>query len=439
MGVSRRSAIKTLLATGLTPLLAPLVGCVRRAPSSALARAPRPITQRVERPRYLVLININGGLDACLTTDPKRQRDVDEGIDIPYAFEDTFEVEGRRFGPHLEPIRPWLPAFSVVNNVEVNTVSHSTGNHQFFRLRRSLSGPLISDVVGWHRDTQAIGAMTVGGITPGELSHGVLGCAKDQFVGGELQPNLCDHLDTISREDLETAAIALDSLAGHGSTDPETRRHSREVARFFRAYRETPRFQLRHWFDDTDPNDRNVHNEPRTPNVCRDFQRVLWLLENDLTKAVNFVCVDFFWDSHMSNLDWQRQMNQAFFPILGRFMTELTERHNQHGPLADQTMIVMGSELGRFPRLNGEAGKDHLPQAPLFFFGSGFRPGTYGASGRRMEGLPVHPATGRPDNHGRVPNLDEVGSTVLTSFAIDPISHGYWAPPLDFLLHEQRS
>ena len=435
MVVSRRSALRAFCASGLAPLLAPLASCVRRAPPlGAAVRAAAATGRSDSRPRYLILVNVNGGLDAVLTTDPKRASDVDEGIDVPYGVADTFEVDGRQFGSHLAPMRSWLPSFAVINNVEMNTVSHSTGNNHFFRLRRSIRGPLISDVVGWHRDTQAIGAITVGGITPGELSRGVLGCAKDQFVGGELLPNLCDHLDSVDPVDLERAALALDSLGGDAATDPETRRHASDTARFFRAYREAPQFRAQHWFDDTDPRDRNVHDEPRTPNACRDFQRVLWLLEHDLAKAVNFVCVDFFWDSHTNNLSWQRQMNQAFFPILERFMSELGTRHNQHGVLAEQTLLVMGSELGRFPRLNGERGKDHLPEAPLFIYGPGVRSGTYGVSGRRMEGLPVSLATGHYDDRGRVINVDDIGTTVLGAFGIDPVSHGYWASHLDFVL-----
>jgi uncharacterized protein (DUF1501 family) len=136
------------------------------------------------------------------------------------------------------------------------------------------------------------------------------------------------------------------------------------------------------------------------------------------------------WDTHTFNSE--RQAREAKrLEIVARFLAALDRRG-----LADRTLVVVGSEIGRFPALNGQHGKDHFPEAPLLFYGAGVRGGAaYGRTGRRMEGLPVSLATGKDARGGHMVTLDDVGATLLHLGGVeDPRALGYEGAILDFLV-----
>lgn len=65
--------------------------------------------------------------------------------------------------------------------------------------------------------------------------------------------------------------------------------------------------------------------------------------------------------------------------------------------LLDETLVVVMSEMGRTPRVNGNAGRDHWTYCySVFFAGAGIRGGTvYGSSDAQaayVKDNPVSPA-----------------------------------------------
>ncbi len=437
VSISRRKILSGFLAA------AALASCRGRRPASRAAGPDRPLPPR---PRHLVLIAMRGGLDAVLSTSPKRPGEVDASVDVPYAPGDVFEVNGHRYGPHLRPLAPHLGSFAIVNNVHVGTVQHETGEPQLVRLRTRVGTavPTAADVIGWYREGPPLGAIALGGRLWDASSAGMLDCTARRILSGE-DRDLCDALLALPPDELHRSAEALDHLAagahlaaGSGGA-PETRRHAGDMAALLRRIAAVPPFREETWVPETEPGERMFFNAPRIRFIARDLQRTLWLLEHELVACVNVGCRELEWDSHVHNLVWQTRMNAAYFPVLARFLEELHRRRNRHGTLAEQTMIVMGSELGRHPRLNDHGGKDHFPETSLFLAGPNVRTAgrlgaVYGATGRRMEGLPISPATGMPDRSGYVPTLDDVGATVMAAFGIDPLAHGYTGRHLPFLV-----
>lgn len=426
--ISRRQALGGILAT-----VAAACGSKRSSPTPQTARP------RLPRPRALVLIMMRGGLDAVLASSPKRPGDVDATVNIPYGPGDIFEVNGNRFGPALKPIEPWLHTFAILNNVHVGTVRHETGEPQLARLRTRVNPgiPSATDVIGWYREGPPLGSVSIGGRMQQTSSSGMLDCTARRILSGE-DKDLCDSLMALSPDELTASAEALDQLA-RGDGAPETRRHSTDVAAFMRKLATTPPFREESWLPEVSSSEQMFFGAPRVKFMQRDFQRTLWLLEHELTACVNLGCRELEWDSHVNNLDWQSKMNAVYFPLLARFLEQLHRRRNRHGTLASQTMIVMGSELGRHPRLNDHKGKDHFPETSLYFSGPNVltdngRGAIYGHTGRRMEALPVSLATGKADPRGTVPGLDDVGTTVMTAFGIDPLAHGYTGRQLPFLV-----
>jgi hypothetical protein len=86
------------------------------------------------------------------------------------------------------------------------------------------------------------------------------------------------------------------------------------------------------------------------------------------------------YDMHENNFGMLRNHN---LPILDRAFTALVEDLDVRG-LLDSTLVVVMGEMGRSPRVNAAAGRDHWPQCGFSLLtGGGIREGTvWGASDR---------------------------------------------------------
>ena len=112
------------------------------------------------------------------------------------------------------------------------------------------------------------------------------------------------------------------------------------------------------------------------------------LLARRLVEAgTRFVGIDHgSWDTHVDNFTSHRRalvppMDQAFSALV----TDLDERG-----LLDETLVVMMGEMGRTPRINGNAGRDHWSQCQsVIFAGGGTRPGIVIGASDRTASLPT--------------------------------------------------
>ena len=94
--------------------------------------------------------------------------------------------------------------------------------------------------------------------------------------------------------------------------------------------------------------------------------------------GVPFVCVTTesrgagHWDSHAKNFSMLKTYN---LPNLDEITTALLTDLDQRG-LLDTTMVVVMGEMGRAPRVNAQAGRDHWPQCGFaLLFGGGVKEG----------------------------------------------------------------
>ena len=79
------------------------------------------------------------------------------------------------------------------------------------------------------------------------------------------------------------------------------------------------------------------------------------------------------WDTHTRNFEILRNVN---LPELDKVQAALLEDLQVRG-LLDETLVVVMSEMGRTPRINGNAGRDHWTHCyGMWFAGAGIRGGT---------------------------------------------------------------
>lgn len=383
-------------------------------------------SEKLVGPRYVVVLFLRGGMDAVYTTDPKTRAAVDSRVDVPYGPAEIVDAGALQFGPHFARMKRWAPRMAVVRGVQVRTANHESGALQMLRMKAAVSPnmPALLDIIGQSRQ-QPLANVTIGRTSSLEHSPGALGGPT-----GDSDRTVLDILDEVDAADHELLARTyrrhLKDLP-RWSTSPaseRTRDHLEQAAAFFEKMKDVKPFD-----DDKAAKGR--------PGLSRDLARTLWLLENDLTRGV-FVKAFLDWDSHYNNARKQTSANTTFVDALDRFLEQLDARRNAHGRLSDQTLLVMGSELGRFPLLNTNLGKDHFPETTMMFMGphvntNDGKGAAFVPTGKHMEGMKVSLATGQPDDNGTHIFLDDVGTTLLAATGFNPELYGYRGRRLRFL------
>ncbi len=366
-------------------------------------------------PRYFFQIMLGGGIDAIYSFDPKERSEVEPRVDVPFASKDIVTAGNVRLGPHVRDLAPWADRLTIVRGVGTQSAAHIPAMAQLMSCKLGRAAyevsPTLCELIGVRRDSQAVAAVAVGApcdsIGPRELStptiRKLLALAPDELTA-------CARVLEARRRDLargptdDRLATTLESLD--------------DTLRLLGRLEALPRpdFFKEDWSGKGDMG--------RFFSMA--FQMALWLFEHDLARSVRLYFD--LWDTHLHNTQNQTKASLAFFPAMGRFLRELEARR-----LLDATLVMMGSELGRYPELNPAQGKHHLPEASFVLMGKRLRPGVFGATGRRMEALPVDLRTGRPTRGGALLNLNDLGATVLAAAGIDPARTGYHGRTLGVL------
>lgn len=97
------------------------------------------------------------------------------------------------------------------------------------------------------------------------------------------------------------------------------------------------------------------------------------------------------YDMHENNFGMLKDSN---LPLLDRVVPTLIEDLESRG-LLDTTLVVVMGEMGRSPRVNGKAGRDHWPQCGFsLLFGGGVKRGYVHGATDKIAGYPIdHPVS----------------------------------------------
>lgn len=128
------------------------------------------------------------------------------------------------------------------------------------------------------------------------------------------------------------------------------------------------------------------------------------------------------WDTHTQNDDSQSPLWESTFSGLGQLMQYLASTAGRSAAtLADETVVVLLSEMGRTPALNGFNGKDHWPFTSVMLVGPRLRGDrVIGGFDDNYYGQNVDPATGDVVDDAPALSAESVGATVLALADIDP-------------------
>lgn len=142
------------------------------------------------------------------------------------------------------------------------------------------------------------------------------------------------------------------------------------------------------------------------------------------------------WDTHANNDADQSVRFESLFSGLNRLMEQLEAAPGPlGGTLRDETTVVVLSEMGRTPLLNGFLGKDHWPYTSVMVVGDGMTTGrVVGALDDLYYGRPVDPASGDVRDDAQLLSIEAVGATLLALADIDPGEHIVGVDPIEGVL-----
>jgi uncharacterized protein (DUF1501 family) len=120
-------------------------------------------------------------------------------------------------------------------------------------------------------------------------------------------------------------------------------------------------------------------------------------------------------DTHSDNTQQNAQWDRVF-TYLNALMTGLSQQAGLVAPtLLEETTVVVCSEFGRTPELNGDNGKDHHPFTSMVVAGKNVHGGqTVGRTDGDQESMKINMATGQPDDAGVVLDVTNMVAGLVT-------------------------
>jgi len=145
-------------------------------------------------------------------------------------------------------------------------------------------------------------------------------------------------------------------------------------------------------------------------------------LAQAVSRCVTLSFSYYSWDTHVANDLYQSLNFEMLFSGLNDLMDQLAATPGElGGSLADETVVVVLSEMGRTPQLNAGEGKDHWPYTSVLFTGPGLSGNrVVGGYDSLYYGRSVDPTTGELDDNGVQISASALGATLLELCDVDP-------------------
>jgi hypothetical protein len=410
-GITRRDLLRAGALTALAPF-APYAGALAK-PQAAPAKA-------------VILLDLFGGPSHIDTFDLKP--DAPPEIRGPFAAIPT-ALPGYRVCEHLPLLAQRLNKLAVVRSVTHKYNSHNPygvmtgydGGHDqtdyFARPTNHPSVPSVCQFFGVGRGRELPGYVMLPafpGYSQGLRRAGPYG----GYLGPKFDP-VFSTADTFSGKDTSsdnnfynpnvplTGEPRLPKIGGDLTIDALNDRRSlvqqldAKAAAFDSKNHDVRRdaaFDLL-----LSPKAKSAFDLSREPQKLRDrygrdvFGQSALLARRLVEAGVTFVTIhteakpNGHWDTHENNFN---MLKGLLLPFLDRALSALLDDLSDRG-LLDSTLIVVTGDMGRTPKVNAKAGRDHWPQCGFCLFaGGGTKPGVVHGTTDKIAAYPSdHPVT----------------------------------------------
>jgi hypothetical protein len=402
--ISRRQLLQSgSYLVGFAPL-APLLLSGRASAQTSLAGSKK-----------LIWINLSGGWDILEATDPKTAST--SGIDMIYDWGLAQTVTGStaRIGRFLPNIAAIGEDLLVIRGLSMGTTSHEAGsvymNTGILSNAGTVNAASISAIVA--SESQAtIPIIQLGGGSEVATDRGLLNPVSVVRASNlELYRSMYPTEDNLRERNLRILSYLRDSAQRATDEVGDTDRLQEVLAAESKIRVQVEnnvgeRLQL-------SDEDRAVFrgSAATTMNGGGDFDAfalTLKLIKNDLVTGVNLGVGGF--DTHANQTTRLQPILERLDFLIGRLVTEL----KAEGKL-DETLIVLYSDFGRTPKINGSNGRDHWPTGGAMMIGGGIAGGrVVGETDDNLMAVGTNRDTGLPETGSDPISPIHLGGSVLS-------------------------
>jgi len=412
--------------------------------SSAALLASGPVRGQplVQRPKRLVYVFADGGWDTSYCIDPKPRT---AAIDGPWFDEDASNPDDVEYFAQIgeyrialndykrpsvtQFFRQYGPRCSVVAGIWTGAIAHDTSRVRILTGTTDANRPDLGTIVGASLGSDlALGCVDLSGLSlSGHLAASTGQVGFQSQIGTLLNPvssfprpkRLNDLYEVYTPNQDERAMLRAHlnrRTERFGMLHGDSGHNDQRIADRLESMQRADRFfdEGRALLQDLTPGKR--------PTLDLQIRLGTDLLKNDLCRSIVLETGQ-HWDSHDNN---ERQ--HEYFEETFRGLNLLAEELDAKG-LAEDTLVLVISEMSRTPLRNGRNGKDHWPHSAALIFGAGFPTGRlFGGTTNTLESQAIDLASGSLYKGGSILKYDNFAAGMLAGFDIDP---GDWYPGVE--------
>ncbi|MDF1658364.1 MAG: DUF1501 domain-containing protein [Verrucomicrobiales bacterium] len=361
------------------------------------------------RPKSVIVLWMQGGASQLETFDPHPNSKISFGsTSIKTA------VKGIEFGAGLDQTAEIANEFSVLRSVTGDEGDHARAIYHTktgFRPFPGVVHPSTGAIMSHELPVPVTGGKPLDipthiSILPSALPArgGYLGARFDSFqVGDPIRAvaDLSSRVDEKRDEQrFESLSVLEQSFAAGRIADLEGKRTLHQTAmnnaRSMMSSEQLAAFNV----GERPAAERNAYGDTPFGRGC--------LAALDLVQA-GVRCVEVTlngWDTHINNHEAHLKQNGILDPALASLVRGLKDRD-----LYDDTIILVGTEFGRTPKLNVTEGRDHWPHGFSIILGGGGLRGGLAIGETDPSGEKTDPT--------RKIRVDDIHATILSSLGID--------------------
>ena len=336
-------------------------------------------SEKKTKAKSVIYIYLQGGMSHLDTFDPKEDAEIKgetEAIDT--------NVPGIRIGQHLPKVAELMDKIAIVRSISSRAGAHKQGQY-LARTSYQLRGSIVHP---------ALGAWAAKEATPGTLPNYVMINGPSNHPGAGYLPKKFSPLPIVdpnrglpnSKKDpkLEERLTLLDSVNKSANIKQP------KVAEYVQFYDETLKV-----LNSKDLEVFNLGNESSKKREDYGMNRLgqgCLLAKRLVKQGITFVEVENGgWDTHVNNFDRLAEKLPEVDNAIAALVTDLEAEG-----LLDSTLVVVATEFGRTPKINGNKGRDHHPACySSVLIGGGIKGGmVYGSTdkqGNRVKDDKVSP------------------------------------------------
>jgi len=368
---------------------------------------------------YWVTIDASGGWDPTLLCDPKGKATEDALSPINnFLIDEILTVGPFRIAPvdgHQAFFERFRDRLLVINGIDAQTVSHETGNRHTWSGSTDPEVPALSALIAATSTPQpTLGFLSYGGY---DRTAGLIAPTRIPDAGAISDLAYPDRMNTSDPDSILYPQSALDRLQEARAQRLERQRSKAELPRVARAMDMLQQARS----GDNELASLAIHLPDTIDNSGNPLKAqaevAMAAFKAGVTVSANLSLGGF--DTHDNH---DSSQSQALTTLLEGISYVMDEAERQG--IADQVIVLVGSEFGRTPYYNVDLGKDHWPVTSMMLMGPGITGGrVIGATDDTFLAKTVDPTTLAEDPAGIhiTPGHINAALRQLAGIADDPL------------------